>query len=140
MGKVKAVKETAKGIKKGVEKLLSKSKTKSKSGDMSNLSNAKTGQINRQGGGYKTDKNPNMDGLFRQPKGDLTQLAVYKPTWKSRAKGAYNQAKKDFSAFGNTPTGKAVGKGVALATAGEVGYEIGKAKHQNIKTIKIKKA
>tara|TARA_E500000331_G_C16944571_1_gene577702 strand:- start:203 stop:625 length:423 start_codon:yes stop_codon:yes gene_type:complete len=139
--RVKAVKETAKGIKKGADKLFSKTKTKSKSGDMSNLSNAKTGQINRQGGGYKTDKNTNMDGIFRQPRSTkLGQLAVRKTSWKSKAKGAFNQAKKDIGGFAKTSTGKAVGKGIALATAGEVGYEVGKAKHQNIKTIKIKKA
>ena len=136
MGKVKLVEKTIGAI----GKVAKKRKKTPKSGNMSDLSSLKTGQINRQGG-MKMDKNTHMDGVFRQPKSSkVGELAIRKTSWKSKAKGAYKQASKDIGAFSKTPTGKAVGKGVALATAGEVGYEVGKAKHQNIKTIKIKKA
>jgi hypothetical protein len=124
--KVKLVKETI-GV---IGKVAKKTKKAPKQGNMSELSSLKTLKTNMKGGQKQRNKNPNHDGLMRK------LPAIQKPSWKQKASKAYGQAKKDIGGFAKTPTGKAAGKGLALATSAEVGYEIGKAKHQNVVTVK----
>ena len=141
-------------VKKKIVTSLVKAK-KPKAGNMSNLSNIQVGKINMKGG----KSQPGNIGKDRytphkkkpQPQSEGTWEGTYKDAFKasgkttmfskfkSKAKAGYKTAKKDLGKFGKTKTGKVLGKGIAYGATADVGYQIGKARHQDVQTLKIVK-